>query len=328
MLAKLTQVFVSFVSTSSSSSGSKIKLTPSSCCTLHPKMSVIISGSFHHLKTCLGIRASLTKLLTFHSPKRSHFPSTRLLTTRAELTHERPHSNPPHSINIHINKTNLVHHQQIESIRCYEGQNGKTDWPATFLVLDLETTGFNRETHRIIEVAIRDCSGGDNSTFESLVNPKRFFTNSHIHGITSRMVNRPNVPTLKELIPILLEFVKSRRIQGKPVVLIAHNGKSFDFPFLKIQMRICGFDIPNDWLFLDSLNLAKQCTNIKGSRGLNALKEYYNIMSDGPAHRAMADVNVLCQLIERFTFELKKTPLDLLEDSFTADQINSGSKTD
>jgi len=66
--------------------------------------------------------------------------------------------------------------------------------PVTFLVFDLETTGLHRFYHRIIEVALADINGGDHSTFYSLVNPGCPIPNSHIHGITTNMVNRPGVP--------------------------------------------------------------------------------------------------------------------------------------
>ncbi|ESR32692.1 hypothetical protein CICLE_v100054352mg, partial [Citrus x clementina] len=60
--------------------------------------------------------------------------------------------------------------------------------------LDIETTGFFRDGERIIEIAIRDLAGGKNSCFQTLVNPERHVPNSHIHGITTKMVNRSYVP--------------------------------------------------------------------------------------------------------------------------------------
>lgn len=101
----------------------------------------------------------------------------------------------------------------------------------TIFVFDIETTGFNRENERIIEIALQDLSGGVNSTFETLVNPDKYVTNPHIHGISTYMVNRPGVPRMKDLIPILIDYVKSRQKPGGQTLFIAHNGKSFDVPF-------------------------------------------------------------------------------------------------
>ncbi|CAK9149692.1 unnamed protein product [Ilex paraguariensis] len=64
----------------------------------------------------------------------------------------------------------------------------------TVIVFDIETTGLSRKDGRIIEIALRDLSGGENSTFQTLVNPERYVPNSHIHGISTHMVNRPDVP--------------------------------------------------------------------------------------------------------------------------------------
>ncbi|KAK7850819.1 exonuclease dpd1 [Quercus suber] len=64
----------------------------------------------------------------------------------------------------------------------------------------VNTTGFSRENERIIEIALRDLEGGENSTFQTLVNPQRFVPNSHVHGITTRMVNKPDIPRENERI--------------------------------------------------------------------------------------------------------------------------------
>lgn len=64
----------------------------------------------------------------------------------------------------------------------------------TVIVFDLETTGFSRKKDRIIEIAFRDLRGGMNSSFQTLVNPEQIVPNSHVHGITTEMVNQPEVP--------------------------------------------------------------------------------------------------------------------------------------
>lgn len=68
------------------------------------------------------------------------------------------------------------------------------DRPATVLVFDTETTGLSREWGRIIEIAIRDLIGGNNSTFQTLINPGRSVPNTDVHGISSDMVSRPGIP--------------------------------------------------------------------------------------------------------------------------------------
>lgn len=65
---------------------------------------------------------------------------------------------------------------------------------ATIICFDIETTGFGREKDRIIEFGCQDLRGGENSTFQTLVNPERDVPNEQIHGISTRMVNRFDVP--------------------------------------------------------------------------------------------------------------------------------------
>ncbi|KAL6343954.1 hypothetical protein AAG906_027727 [Vitis piasezkii] len=82
--------------------------------------------------------------------------------------------------------------------------------PVKRFVIDVETTGFCRETGWIIEIAILDLPRDKNSYFQALVKPEQHVPNSFLHGITTQMVNESNVPRTKDLIPILMKYVKSR----------------------------------------------------------------------------------------------------------------------
>ncbi|WOL06677.1 hypothetical protein Cni_G15411 [Canna indica] len=223
--------------------------------------------------------------------------------------------------------TNLPELHEFKAVHCYDIKEGTSvrtsiDRPATILVFDTETTGFNG---RIIEFAVRDLIGGKNSTFESLVNPEKFVKNSDIHGIYSNMVNRPDVPTFKELIPILLQYVQSRQMPGRPILWVAHNGRSFDVRVLIKEFQRCSMDIPADWMFVDTLPLARQLKKEDGSKlssySLDALREHYKIPLVGPAHRAMADVTTLCYVLQRISFDLKLTVPQLMEKGFRASDL-------
>lgn len=69
---------------------------------------------------------------------------------------------------------------------------------------------------------------------------------------------------MKDLIPILLQYIKSRQIPGGVVVLVSHNGKTFDVPFLKNEFSRCSYEIPSDWLFADTLPMARLVMKSKG----------------------------------------------------------------
>lgn len=53
--------------------------------------------------------------------------------------------------------------------------------------------------------------------------------------------------------------------QGMVPVLIAHNGRSFDLPWLAAEFGRAGLQLPADWHFLDTCQLAKR--TLKGSQG-------------------------------------------------------------
>ncbi|XP_022876577.1 exonuclease DPD1, chloroplastic/mitochondrial-like [Olea europaea var. sylvestris] len=191
----------------------------------------------------------------------------------------------------------------------------------TIIAFDIETTGFGREKDRVIEIAFQDLRGGKNSTFQTLVNPGRYVPNTNIHGISSNMVNRSDVPSMKQLIPLLLKYIQSRQIPGGVVVLIAHNARTFDVPFLKREFSRCSCEIPPDWLFIDTLPLAHAVMKSKGSKvpskvSLPALGEYYDIPLVGSAHRALSDVHLLAQVLQRLTHDLKLPISGLLQSSF------------
>lgn len=97
---------------------------------------------------------------------------------------------------VHVNRTKVTELRKIEYCNSQQklADNKELVSPVTTIVFDIETTGLSRENERIIEIAFRDLSGGENSTFQTLVNPQRYVTNPRVHGITTNMVNRPNVP--------------------------------------------------------------------------------------------------------------------------------------
>jgi len=68
----------------------------------------------------------------------------------------------------------------------------------------------------------------------------------------------------EELQPILLQFIKSCQRDGKQIVLVAHNARRFDIPFLIREFQHCKVEVPKDWLFVDTLPLAKKLLKLDG----------------------------------------------------------------
>lgn len=302
------------------------------------------SGSCYHFRKSLGSSCNY-KLLKFQSrftPRKAveaRVCKLRFLASKAEGSNWKSQSKRPRNINLHdgsvksgssrsLNKAEL---HEPKAVQCYDLQHEKKvlDWPACVIVFDIETTGLSRQKERIIEIALRDLYGGKNSTFQTLVNPGKDVLNADIHGIRSHTVNRPDVPRFDELLPMLLQYIRSRQKDGKQIALFAHNARRFDVPFLIKEFQRCSVEVPDDWLFVDTLplarQLAKQNESKPASSKLDALRQYYEIPLIGPAHRAMQDVNTLSYVLQRMTYQLKLTIPELLDGGFRASDITKDS---
>lgn len=296
----------------------------------------IWSGNLLQLRSSFGSKHSF-KLPRFHSSliPRKVVDARRCIlqpiASKVEGNNQKSQSKKPRVINLNLrdgktksasnvnsNKSEIHTFKAAQCLNLQQNPDKKVfDWPATIIVFDIETTGFSHGKDRIIEIALRDLRGGKNSTFQTLVNPEKDVSNSKIHGITSNMVNRPDVPRFEELIPILIKFVRSRQIDGKPVLWIAHNGCRFDVPFVNREFNRCSVEIPVDWFYVDSLLLARQLLLPDGSKlassKLPALREHYGVPLLGRAHRAMGDVEVLSSVFQKMTFDLKLTVPALMD---------------
>uniref|UniRef100_A0A0D9ZQW4 Exonuclease domain-containing protein n=1 Tax=Oryza glumipatula TaxID=40148 RepID=A0A0D9ZQW4_9ORYZ len=76
-----------------------------------------------------------------------------------------------------------------------------------------------------------------------------------------------------------------------------------------------------DWLFFDTLLLAKKMVKAEGKKrrtSLEALREHYGIVSHDDAHRAMRDVMILSQVFQKMTFDLKLTNEELINEAMKA----------
>lgn len=172
----------------------------------------ICCGNFQLLRNSVGNTCNF-RLLKYHSrlifgtllPSRRH--QTRTISTTVFARSTRKESKQRFSNGRHLHgesvesSTEVFKQSQFEhlkSLQCYDVEEklsgAKTEWPATILVFDIETSGFSRRNDRIIEFAVRDLMGGKNSTFQTLINPEKDVRNTHVHGISNRMLTRPDVP--------------------------------------------------------------------------------------------------------------------------------------
>lgn len=165
----------------------------------------------------------------------------------------------------------------------------------TFCVLDLETTGGNRNDDMITEVGVVKVRGGECiGTFQTLVNPGRAIPPkiSILTGLTDVLV--APAPRIETVLPSLLSFLGD-------AVLVAHNAP-FDVGFIRAALRRAQRPEWNGTV-VDTVHLARRLVrdevpNCKLSTLASRLR-----LEHQPSHRALDDAlattDLLHLLIER-----------------------------
>lgn len=163
------------------------------------------------------------------------------------------------------------------------------------IYFDTETTGIRTDRDRIIEIAAFDPVL--NVTFETFVDPEILIPedSTRISGITNEMV--VGAPKIQEALNSFIEFCSGA------VVLIAHNGESFDVPLLINEMRRAHLVIPSHWIFIDSLRWARKYRRDLPRHALQYLRQVFQLPENG-AHRALSDVKMLYDIFSALVDDL------------------------
>lgn len=118
----------------------------------------------------------------------------------------------------------------------------------SYVVFDIETTGFNSVNDRIIEIgAVRVVEGEIKETFSEFVNPERPipYKITQLTTITDDMVK--DAGTIEEILPQFLKFCEGS-------VLVAHNA-GFDTGFIRENAK--RLNLPYNHTVVDTLGLGK-----------------------------------------------------------------------
>lgn len=180
----------------------------------------------------------------------------------------------------------------------------------TFVVFDIETTGFSPVKNRIIEIGAVKVRGQEIlDRFSVFVNPKVPipYEITKLTGITDSMV--VDAKTIEEILPEFTEFCKDS-------VLVAHNA-NFDMSFIMENCRKYHFD--TNYTYLDTLGLARVLFPGQGKHTLDAMCKTLKISLENH-HRAVDDAEATAQIFLRFTELLKEQEITTLA------EINSWSK--
>lgn len=161
----------------------------------------------------------------------------------------------------------------------------KTD---SYVSVDLETTGLDPKTDRIIEIgAVKVEKGIRTGIFETFVNPGRKLTERVAELTGIRDEDLAEAPVIQEVLPRLLEFMEDRLLLGHSIL--------FDYAFLK--RAAVNERLPFERQGLDTLKIARSFLPELESRRLDYLCTYYGIPHR--AHRALADAEATAVLYDR-----------------------------
>jgi predicted DnaQ family exonuclease/DinG family helicase len=171
-------------------------------------------------------------------------------------------------------------------------QSKKTlDYP-NFVALDLETTGLNRHSDRIIEVgAVKFVDGKEVAQYSSLVNPGIPIPPliTQLTGITDADV--ATAPRFEHIVEELLEFIGQQPLCGHQV--------DFDINFLNEELGLLGKERLDNIPF-DTAQLSRLLLMDKPSYSLGQVASYLDVPLHN-AHRALDDARasaeVACRLI-------------------------------
>lgn len=180
-----------------------------------------------------------------------------------------------------------------------------------FIAFDVETTGLNPASDRIVEIgAVAFLNGAVHKVFSSLINPGVSISHSAsaVNHITNAML--ATAPSEKEIYPQLIDFLGAA-LCGK-IVMCAHNAK-FDFDFLCNTLSRLGFNA--DIEYVDTLSLSRKYLHGLDNYKQKTIEDYFGLVNCS-SHRAATDAencgHILFRLLETAgeCLEAEKTQIE------------------
>ena len=154
-------------------------------------------------------------------------------------------------------------------------------------VIDLETTGINLSTDRIVEIAIVRLSvNGERKVKRKLINPEVPIPpgSTDVHGISNEMVK--DAPTFKQVANEIKQFLENCDLSG-------YNSNRFDIPMLAEEFLRAGMDFEfGDRKLLD----VQKIFHMMEQRTLSAAYKFYCNKTLVEAHSAEADAHATADI--------------------------------
>lgn len=162
----------------------------------------------------------------------------------------------------------------------------------SYVCIDLETTGLNPKTDRIIEIgAVKVAEGRVVDTFSTYVNPGRKLEERIVEltGIVQEQVD--DAPEITQVLPELIAFLEDYPLLGHRIL--------FDYSFLKkaaVNQKL-SFEKQG----IDTLRIARCFLPELEKRSLEFLCKHYEIPHH--AHRALADAEATSILYQKLAVQ-------------------------
>ena len=170
------------------------------------------------------------------------------------------------------------------------------DFSGTFVVFDIETTGFSPVSNRIIEIgAVKVINGEITDRFSTFVNPQVPipFRIEKLTNINDSMVM--DAPLIETVLPEFLDFCGD-------AILVAHNA-SFDMSFIKENVQ--RQHLNREFTYVDTLGIARVLLPNQAKHTLDAVCKTLGISLENH-HRAVDDAEATAQMFVKMIPMLKE----------------------
>ena len=165
-------------------------------------------------------------------------------------------------------------------------QQETKSFPGSYVVFDLETTGFDANTDEIIEFgACKVVNGRIDEIFSTFVKPTKHIPSeiTTLTGITDDMVK--DAPTINYILPDFYKFCYGS-------TMVAHN-IAFDISFIYAAAKKLSFNFDNQ--LMDTLEMSrKKLPGLKNYK-LGTVVQKLNVVLDN-AHRAVNDATATAKV--------------------------------
>ena len=184
----------------------------------------------------------------------------------------------------------------------------------SYVVFDIETTGFSPVENRIIEIgAVRVKDGAIADKFSAFINPKvpvPYEIQNLTHITDDMLIGEPEIDVV---LPKFLEFIGDD-------ALVAHNA-NFDMSFIMENCRRLGID--REFTFVDTVQISRSILTKLNKHKLDNVCKELGISLENH-HRAVDDAGATAEIFARFVHMLAVKGVHTLEElnTYTSSSVD------